>query len=136
MPKVAYEFKSLPRTYAELVEVLPPRPIHTDSGYDEVVEMIDLLAGHKLNRAQEDYLEILSQTVEAYDREHHVLPEGSPLEVLKHLMESRGMSGYELGKLLGDPALGSKILAGKRGLSKSHIRTLCDHFKVSAGVFV
>ena len=135
MSKVSRDFKSLPRTYVELVGILPPRPIHTDGDYEEVADMIDVMAGHKLNKAQEDYLEILSQMVEAYDRDHVELPDVSPLDMLKHLMESNDMNADQLGKLLGDASLGSKILSGKREWSKAHIRALCEHFKVGAGVF-
>lgn len=136
MPKVAYEFKSLPKTYEGLCKELMPRPIHTIGDHDEAMEMVQALAGHRLNKEQEDYLEAMSLFLEAYDRQNVQLPDVSALDMLKHLMESRDMSGYELGKLLGDPALGSKILSGKRALSKSHIRVLADHFKVSSGVFL
>src|SRR5687768_4396552 len=124
MPRVSSEFKSLPRNYAALVRELAPRPIHTDSEYDEVVEMIDALAGHKLNKDQEDYLEALSRFVEDYDQQHHEIPVASPIQVLKHLMAQRNMTGYQLGMLLGDPSLGSKLLTGRRALSKAHIKKL------------
>jgi antitoxin component HigA of HigAB toxin-antitoxin module len=50
-------------------------------------------------------------------------------------MERSGMSSSGLGRLLGDRALGSRILRGERKLSKEHIRRLCDRFHVSADLF-
>jgi HTH-type transcriptional regulator/antitoxin HigA len=136
MPKVAHEFKSLPKTYTGLCGELMPRPIHTAGDHDEAMEMVEALAGHRLNREQEDYLEALSMFLEAYDRQTVDPPNASPLDTLKHLMEQSGMNAYELGKLLGDASLGSKVLSGKRELSKAHIRTLCAHFQVTAAAFL
>ncbi len=136
MPKTAYDIQTLPRQYAELVDILAPRPIHTQSEYEDVLEMVDCLAGHKLGKDQEDYLEALLTFIEAYEEQHHEVPEGSPLDALRVLMEAHGMSAYALGKLLGDPSLASKILHRERDLSKAHIKTLCKHFGVSADLFI
>jgi antitoxin component HigA of HigAB toxin-antitoxin module len=46
------------------------------------------------------------------------------------------MNASDLSRLLGEPALGSKILNGNRELSKAHIRTLADRFKVRADLFL
>jgi HTH-type transcriptional regulator/antitoxin HigA len=62
-------FKRLPRTYAGLVAMLPPRPIHDKVDYDNAVEMIDRLAGFDLTADQEDYLDALATFVEAYERD-------------------------------------------------------------------
>jgi antitoxin component HigA of HigAB toxin-antitoxin module len=40
-----------------------------------------------------------------------------------------------LGRLLGNRALASLILRGRRQLSKNHIRLLARHFKVSPALF-
>jgi antitoxin component HigA of HigAB toxin-antitoxin module len=46
------------------------------------------------------------------------------------------MTSSALGELLGHRSLGSKLLRGKRQLSKTHIRILADHFKVRADLFL
>ena len=46
------------------------------------------------------------------------------------------MSVSDLGRLLGQRELGSKILRGDRELSKAHIRTLANHFRVTAAMFI
>lgn len=46
------------------------------------------------------------------------------------------MNASDLGKLLGDRSLGSRILNGQRGLSKNHIRILAGHFSVSPALFL
>ena len=44
------------------------------------------------------------------------------MDLLKHLLEQRRQTASDLGRLLGDRALGAKILNGTRELSKAHIR--------------
>jgi len=46
------------------------------------------------------------------------------------------MNASQLGELLGNRSLGSKILTGKRELSKSHIGTLSKRFNVDPGLFL
>lgn len=128
----------VPETYGELADVLQPRPIHNGREYRKAMRMIDRIAGHELNRDQEDYLEALSVFVEAYEDERHpvklkTLP---PHEALKLVMEESGMNASDLGRLLGSRALGSSILRGERGISKTHIKILSEHFKVDPALFL
>jgi antitoxin component HigA of HigAB toxin-antitoxin module len=62
--------------------------------------------------------------------------EADPLAMLEYLMNESGMSQADLGRLLGNRALASLILNGHRSLSKSHIRKLAGHFKVSPALFL
>jgi HTH-type transcriptional regulator/antitoxin HigA len=84
-----------------------------------------------------DYLDVLTDLVEAYDTAHYPEPDqGTPLERLKALMEESGTSTADLGRLLGNSGLASQILLGRRELSKNHIRILSRHFKLDAGYFL
>ncbi len=131
-------FGRLPRKYADLVALLPPRPIHDDADLANATEMIDRLAGFDLNADQEDYLEALSTFVEVYEQDRFPIDDRdiTPLEALKFLLDENGMTGSDLGRLLGNRTLGAAILSGERGLSKAHIRILADRFKVAPGLFL
>jgi HTH-type transcriptional regulator / antitoxin HigA len=131
------DFKRMPRTYAGLVAMFPPRPIHDEADYDNAVEVIERLAGHRLNADQEDYLEALATFVEAWERASlESRPEVAPLDALRFLMSEHGMNASDLGRLLGSRTLGGAILSGKRSLSKANIRKLAEHFKVEPGLFL
>lgn len=132
------DFRRLPRTYGALVAVLPPRPIHDDIDLTNATEMIDRLAGFDLNTDQEDYLEALSTFVEAYEADRFPIDDSriTPLEALKTLLDEHGMTASDLGRLLGNRTLGAAILAGRRNLSKAHIKKLAGHFKVEPGLFL
>jgi HTH-type transcriptional regulator/antitoxin HigA len=131
-------FRRLPRTYAALVAMLPPRPIHDDVDLANTSEMIDRLAGFDLNEDQEDYLEALSTFVEAYEAERFPIDDSriSPLDALKALLAEHDMTASDLGRLLGSRTLGAAILNGRRNLSKAHIKKLAERFKVAPGLFL
>ena len=61
---MALTFSSIPKTYNGLVSLLVPRPIHDRASYENAVEVVHALAGFKLNRDQDDYLELMPKIVE------------------------------------------------------------------------
>ncbi len=132
------DFRRLPGTYGALVAILPPRPIHDDVDLANATDMIDRLAGFKLNEDQEDYLEALSTFVEAYEARRFPIDDSriSPLDALKALLAEHEMTASDLGRLLGNRTLGAAILAGRRNLSKTHIKKLAEHFRVAPGLFL
>jgi HTH-type transcriptional regulator/antitoxin HigA len=128
-------------TYLALIDQFPLRPLRSGRDYDAAVRVLDTLAVRpegSLDPGEQDYLDTLTMLVEAYDQEHHGIEKEprDPVSVLKYLMQESGMTQAELGRLLGNRALASLILNGHRQLSKSHIRKLADHFKVSPALFL
>jgi HTH-type transcriptional regulator/antitoxin HigA len=127
--------------YLALIARFPLRPLRSAHDYDAAVTALDALAVRpegSLQPGEQDYLDTLTMLVEAYDEEHHDLGgrQRDPLSTLKYLMEESGMTQADLGRLLGNRALASLILRGQRQLSKSHIRKLANHFKVSPVLFL
>ena len=130
--------KDLPKDFDELVHVHTPRAISDGAEYEETQEMIDRLTSiPKLSEGQKEYLDTLTILLEAYEQEHDPLEgkEVTGLGALKYLMEQNDLSASDLGRLLGDRALGSRILRGERALSKAHVRKLCDRFRVGPELF-
>jgi len=127
--------------YLALIDIFPLRPLRSERAYDAAVTVLDTLAVRpegSLDPGEQDYLDTLTMLVEAYDREHYGIntEQRDPLTMLKYLMQESEMTQAELGRLLGNRALASLILNGHRQLSKSHIRKLADHFKVSPALFL
>jgi HTH-type transcriptional regulator / antitoxin HigA len=127
--------------YLALIEHFPLRPLRSEEDYDAAVSVLDRLAVRRegsLNPGEQDYLDTLTMLVEQFDREldDSQLEHRDPIEMLKYLMKESGMTQANLGRLLGNRALASLILNGHRQLSKSHIRRLAGHFKVSPGLFL
>ena len=93
-------FKGVPTTYRELVRMHEPRPIRGESEFDSAIRVVQKMAGHNLNRDQDDYLNVLTTLIHAYDQEHHALrmKEMSPLEALQFLMQENGMNASVVGR--------------------------------------
>jgi HTH-type transcriptional regulator/antitoxin HigA len=135
------KFERIPKDYAELVrETYTLRPIHDAAEYDNVCEIVDVLAVNesRLNHDQSDFLEALIALVEQYDRQQPPVcdPAITGLDALKFLLQENDMSASDLGRLLGHRTLGSSILNGKRRLTIAHIKKLAAHFKVEPGLFL
>jgi len=128
----------IPTHWTELVKKLYLlKPIHTRGDYNRAMGIIEMLAPRTdLNKDQAAYLESLSILVEAYENEHfEIEPKSSPLDTLKFLVEQNGLTGSDLGRILGQRQLGSKILRSERNLSKAHIKTLAEYFSVDPSLF-
>lgn len=127
--------------YLELVLAFALKPIRDDAHLAQAIKMIDrltLIPEAKLSRGQADYLSVLSELVHSYETTHHPIDLSGikGVDMLKHLMREHEMSASDLGRLLGNRALGSKILRGERELSKSALIRLGAHFHVSPALFI
>ena len=135
-------FVAVPKTYRELCQLYLPRPIHDDAEDTEATEMMNALAVFsKLNAEQRDYLDVLTEFVDAYDKSRLGgtvrWPKIKGLDVLKHLMAEHNMNAADLSRILeASRNLGAMILRGDRNLTLAHVRKLAAHFKVSPELFI
>ncbi len=114
-----------------------PRPIRDKVDFQNVTEITDAMAGHKMPADQEDYFDLLCRLIEDYEKEHVDPPKVTGLEALQHLVDAQGMTAADLARLLGvHRTLGAMILRGERKLTLNHVRTLSRHFGVSADLFL
>ena len=128
------------KRYLELVRQFPLRPIRTKRHYlaaTKAMEQLAIRGEDDLNEDELDYLDVLTDLLEAYETVRYPEPDdGTPLDRLKALMEESGTSTADLGRLLGNSGLASQIMLGRRQPSKNHIRILSRHFKLSADYFL
>lgn len=80
-------------------------------------------------------LDTLGTLIEAYEDEHHPIPESSGADVLRFLMDEHGLTQSSLPEI-GSQGVVSEILNGKRELNVRQIRKLAERFKVSTAAFV
>jgi antitoxin component HigA of HigAB toxin-antitoxin module len=123
--------KKIPANWKTLVgKLYLLRPIRTQGDYNRCLHIIDMLAGQtNLNKDQKDYLESLTALVEAYEKEHEKIDAGGDAV-------ETGLTGSDLGRILGQRQLGSKILSRKRELSKTHVLKLAAYFAVNPALFL
>jgi len=132
-------YADIPKTYRELCAAHLPRPIHDDAQDEDATAMMNALAVFtRLNAEQRDYLDVLTEFVDEYNKDKKIRwPKISGLDSLKHLMGENQMSAADLSRLLGTSRnLGAMILRGERHLTLTHVRTLAKRFNVSADLFL
>ena len=137
--KTKLRFQDLPKDYTSLCRVFLPRPVRDAVDYANVVEVTDamVLWHEEFTRDQTDYFDLLCSLLEEYDAKTVKWPKVTGLDMLKHLMQERGMSAADLSRLLGGSRnLGAMILRGEPKLTLNHVRTLAKHFRVSADLFL
>ena len=132
-------YADIPKTYRELCRLYLPRPIHDEAEDAEATAMMNALAVFtRLNAEQRDYLDVLTEFVDEFDKGRKTRwPKVSGLDALKYLLEERGMSAADLSRILESSRnLGAMILRGERKMTLSHVRTLSKYFGVSADLFL
>ena len=74
--------------------------------------------------------------ITAYEDEHYPIPEGTPLNTFKHLMDAQDLKQADLIGVIGSRGMVSDVINGKRDLSKAQAKTLAAYFGVAVGLFI
>ena len=130
--------KAIEKNWAGLQAVADIGPITSDRHYARSVALADALvdsgkAGD--GGALEGLFLILCDLIEAYDREHHRLPNTPPHELLRALMAEQGLTQGQLPEV-GNQSVVSQVLAGKRAINARQARALAKRFKLPVSVFI
>jgi HTH-type transcriptional regulator/antitoxin HigA len=133
------DFGRLPKDYNGLCKLHMPRPIADKVDFENVTEITDSMAGHKLNADQEDYFDLMCRLIEDYEKDHLKIgdPKARGVDALQHLLDVHEMTAADLSRLLDvHRSLGAMILRGERQMTLNHVRILARHFGVSADLFL
>ncbi len=78
--------------------VSAPMPITSQHQHQEYLSVLDALAGKDRPTGEEEkYAEVLMTLIEAYEEEHHPIPDASAVDVLRTLMEAHDLRQKDLG---------------------------------------
>jgi HTH-type transcriptional regulator / antitoxin HigA len=125
------------RKYGKLLAETLPRVIANDEEFDRMVAQLEALSiPERQLSAEEDALATLLERLIADYDDKFSLPEQPPHEMVKYLMEQRGLKQADLVPVLGSRAQVSDLVNGKRGISKAQVKKLAQYFGVSAELFI
>ena len=100
-------------------------------------ETVDELISMDRDSGEDEYLDALTDLIEAYEDKNVEIGESTPSEMLSHLIEARGITQAALAREAGvSRSTVSEILAGKDRMSKRIAFKLADYFSVSAVLFL
>src|SRR5271163_3469987 len=124
----------VPEKYA--LEVSSPTPITSARQHEEYLAVLDKLASKDHpTREEEKFAEVLITLIEAYEEEHHSIPDATPVEVVRALMDANNLRQKDLVPIFGSESIVSEVLHKKRGLNKTHIEKLSKRFRISPAAF-
>jgi len=120
-----------PEKYAPLLAIRNAREY--DAAVARLNDLVDEV-GDNPKDPRYRFIDTFSVLIEAYDDEHHKIPDASGVELLKFLMEQHGLSQGDLPEV-GSQGVVSEILRGKRELNVRQIEALSRRFHLPAGAF-
>lgn len=127
-----------PVRYRRLLSRTMPVVIETEEENARMLAVVEKLMqkGEQLSLEEEKLLKLLARLIEDFEQRFYRPSEATPVEVLQHLMEARGVKQSQLWEVFGSKGIASEVLNGKRGISKTHARALANYFHVPADFFV
>ncbi len=132
------DVKALQKTWAAFDRVAHLRPIRSQEEYDRTVSLMNYLldmVGDQEDHALSGLLDLVGELVTDYDTSHYTIEASEPSEVLRYLIELRGLKQSDLAEIVPQSNL-SAILAGKRKISATLAGKLAKFFNISPAVFV
>jgi HTH-type transcriptional regulator/antitoxin HigA len=125
------------KTYGQLLRRTLPHVIHSTDEYERLTaELMELDECDNPSPEEKELAELLAMLIEEFEERRYPLRKASPVQVLHHLMEARGLTQKDLWKVFGSKGIASEVVRGKRSISKTHAKKLASFFNVSADLFI
>lgn len=133
-----FDIRALQASWQRFDSLAQLRPIRNEADYERMVGMMNSLLddiGDDEDHPLSSLLDLVSDLVSRYEQEHHAIEPAQPKDVLRFLMDARGLKQEDLSHFVAQSNL-SAILAGKRKISAALAGKLGKFFGISAAVFV
>jgi HTH-type transcriptional regulator/antitoxin HigA len=126
------------KKYGRLLAKTLPKIIANDEEFDRMVAQLEALSipERDLPPEEEALSNLLEKLIADYDDRAYAIPDGKPHEMIRYLMEQRGLKQADLVPLIGSRSQVSDMVTGKRGISKAQAKRLGEFFHVSAALFI
>lgn len=124
--------------YARLLSRCLPAVIETDGENQRLLAEVERLSakGNRISTEEEELLKLMVLLIESYEERKYRLAAAGPDEVLRELMNARGLRQKDLVQVFGSKGITSEVVRGKRGISRSHAKSLAEFFHVSPALFL
>lgn len=126
--------------YLQLLERFPPRVIRSKAQLLATEEEIEALLARKgrLDVSERSYLDLLARLVEDWEDAHIEMPAVGGIELVKVLLEDRGLTQRELVRagVFQTDSIASEVLAGRRSPTVAHVAKLAEYFSLPADLML
>lgn len=132
------EIDRIAKRYRALCKLVPLKPITSKAGYEVAVGHLNRLldaGGASQAHPLAGLVEALGEMIHAYEKRQQPMPEAEPRELLRYLMDERGITQSDFSAIASQGTI-SEILSGRRGISKALAKKFAAKFQVSVAVFL
>jgi HTH-type transcriptional regulator / antitoxin HigA len=104
------------RLYSELLAKTLPAVIRSEAQNERYARQLEEMAERwdELSRGEQELAKLLTLLIEDFEERNYRLAPAKPAEILKHLMEARGLKQRDLADVFGSRSIVSEVLSGKR----------------------
>lgn len=128
------------KAYGKLLANTLPGVIADDEEYKRIEVIFNTLISKsedKLSPEEDRLTDLLADLMESYEqRTLPPLEAVSPADALRFLMEQNDLKQKDLEDVFGSQGIVSKVVNGKREISKAQARRLAERFHLSTDVFI
>lgn len=127
-----------PQKYGKLLARVRPTLIRTEEENERMLTLVTQLMakGNALTPEEGELLRLVGKLVADFEEKFYHLDNASPHEVLRELMDARGLKQSDISRVLGSKVRASEVINGKRAISKAQAKVLAEFFNVSAELFI
>jgi HTH-type transcriptional regulator / antitoxin HigA len=108
------------------------KPIRDEGDYDRALRAIDRLMDAEAGTEEGDRLDVLTTLVEAYEARRWPIEAADPIDLLRMVMDQRGIRPRDLRAILGPRVNVPDILARRRPLTLPMARRLHERLGIPA----
>jgi HTH-type transcriptional regulator/antitoxin HigA len=128
--------RTLAKNPVALVERGAPHRIHDDEELARYTQaLFRLTAKQEPTDAEQETIDLLTLLIEDYESRYRI-PEATPVEVLKYLVEKAGLRQQDLRPELGSLSNISMIFSGRRNLTLRNASALAGRFNLDIRAFL
>ena len=126
------------RQYGRILSRTCPRPIRNDAELEQTIARLDDLdrRDEDLTPEERELAELYTTLIEAYEERHYPVPHSPPHQLLRGLLDQRGLAQADIAHLLGGSGHTSEVLRAKRSISKAQAKRLAAFFGLPADLFI
>lgn len=124
--------------YGKLLAKVRPTVIRTEVENNRMLALVEQLMakGDGLTPEEGELVKLLGKLIADFEEKFYHLEDAQPHEVLRELMDARGLKQTDLAQLFGSKGRASEVINGKRAISKTQAKALAEVFHVSAELFI
>lgn len=127
------------KQYGKLLINTMPRRIETEAENEKYLKIVEQLMGRSeenISPEEEKLLDLLVTLIEEFEARAYPMKQIPPNEMLKYIIEERGMKQKDLLPIFGSEGIISEILKGKRQINLRQAKDLSEFLKVNVSLFI